>query len=138
MRLNSSTFGKAGEEEVAAYLKRRLWHIIARNYKTNGGELDIVAYRFGVLAFVEVKTRSSDLFGSPADAVTSEKKKRLRKASYGFTYEQMRKNSVPVWCFLRRDHVLRHVRKKRFDVAEVYMDRELKNKTINYIKNFFE
>ena len=138
MRLNNSTFGKAGEEAVASYLKKRLWHVIAQNYKTNGGELDIVAYRFGVLAFVEVKTRSSDSFGAPADAVTAEKKKRIRKASYGFAYEQMRRNSVPVWCIIKQDHVLRRVRKKRFDVAEVYMDREMKEKRINYIKNFFE
>lgn len=138
MPLNSSTFGKAGEEAVASYLKKRLWRVIARNYRSRGGELDIVAYRFGVLAIVEVKTRSSDAFGSPSDAVTAEKQRRIKSAYYGFAYEQMKYKSVPVWSFLRREQVLRHVRKTRFDVAEVYMDRAMQNKTINYIKNFFE
>lgn len=137
MPLNNLTFGKAGEEAVASYLKKRLWHIIAQNYRTNGEELDLVAYRFGVLAFVEVKTRSSDAFGSPADAVTAVKQRHIKNAAGGFVYEQMKRDSVPVWCALKRDHVLRHVRKKRFDVAEVYMDRAMTSKKINYIKDFF-
>ena len=138
MRSNSLTFGKAGEEAVAAYLKKRLWRVIAQNYRTNGSELDLVAYRFGVLAFVEVKTRSSDAFGAPADAVDSTKMRHLKNAASGFAYEQMHGDAVPVWSFIKRDHVLRHVRRMRFDVAEVYMDRAMTSKTINYIKDFFE
>jgi putative endonuclease len=58
--------GKAGEEHVSAYLERLGWRIAARNYRVKGGEIDIIAEKDGVIAFVEVKTRK---FGSLSDGV---------------------------------------------------------------------
>lgn len=49
--------GHLGERLAGRYLARRGWHILARNWSGAGGEIDIVALRAGVLAFVEVKTR---------------------------------------------------------------------------------
>jgi putative endonuclease len=50
--------GQLGEILAGRYLVRRGWKIVARNWSGAGGELDIVALRAGVLAFVEVKSRA--------------------------------------------------------------------------------
>lgn len=123
--MNSSTFGKAGEEAAAARLKKNKWHIIAVNYRTSGGELDIVAFRRGVLAFVEVKTRSNESFGTPAEAVDAQKRHSLKNAAGGFVYEQMKYGRLPVYSRLLHRHIMRKVKKCRFDIAEVYMTRDL-------------
>lgn len=100
------------------------WNIVARNYGTSGGELDIVAFRKGVLAFVEVKTRSNSSFGTPAEAVDEKKKARIKNAAAGFVYEQMQNGRLPVYSRLLRRRVYRRVKKCRFDIAEVYMTRD--------------
>ncbi len=70
---------RSGEEVAAAYLVRRGWRILGRNVRCGRtGEIDIVAERGGILAFVEVKTRRTDRFGTPAEAVTWRKQARIR------------------------------------------------------------
>jgi putative endonuclease len=49
--------GRRGEESAAAHLRRRGFAVLARNVRTRHGEIDLIARRGGVLAFVEVKTR---------------------------------------------------------------------------------
>ena len=51
--------GRIGESLAAVYLEQRGWRIVERNVRFREGEIDIVAARAGVLAFVEVKTRRS-------------------------------------------------------------------------------
>jgi putative endonuclease len=53
------------------------FHILARNFRTRSGEIDFVAEENGVLCFIEVKGRSHDAFGAPAEAVTAEKQRRI-------------------------------------------------------------
>ncbi|OKL50366.1 hypothetical protein BM477_01625 [Boudabousia marimammalium] len=55
------------------------WEILDRNWRCRNGEIDIVACKGRHLAVIEVKTRSSDAFGSGAEAVTVTKVKRMRK-----------------------------------------------------------
>ena len=70
---------RSGEDIAAGYLARHGWTILGRNVRCGRtGEIDIVAERGGILAFVEVKTRSSDRFGTPAEAVTWKKQARIR------------------------------------------------------------
>ncbi|MBI3622281.1 MAG: YraN family protein, partial [Nitrospirae bacterium] len=58
MLLNDAQrFGRAGEAEAARHLQRAGYRIVARNYRTRFGEIDLVAYDAAVLAFVEVKAR---------------------------------------------------------------------------------
>lgn len=53
--------------------------MVARNWRCRDGELDLIARRGSVLVFCEVKARTSELFGSAAEAVTPAKQARLRR-----------------------------------------------------------
>lgn len=74
-----SRFGQSGEELACAYLQRRRYTILARNVRRRMGEIDIVAHdpRENMLVFVEVKTRRSAKYGTPAEAVTPQKQRSL-------------------------------------------------------------
>jgi len=73
--------GALGEKLAAKYLKKRGYRILARNYSTDSGEIDIVAYDHGVVAFVEVKTRTTDEFGPPESAVTPHKMRQIQRVA---------------------------------------------------------
>lgn len=113
--------GKWGEELVAEDLKRRGWKILERNWRCRFGELDIVAEKGGVLAFVEVKLRKNDRYGSAGAFVTADKQRKLRMAAESFLQRYPSKLQP------------------RFDVAQVYAPvGELAEKsTISYIENAF-
>jgi putative endonuclease len=70
--------GAAGESAAAAWYEARGYEVVASNWRCRAGELDLVVRRGRTLAFVEVKTRSSDRFGLPAEAVTPVKQRRIR------------------------------------------------------------
>lgn len=69
--------GRRGEDAATAFLTRRGWTVLARNWRCPGGELDIVAVDGAELVVVEVKTRTSDRFGHPFEAVDARKRARL-------------------------------------------------------------
>ncbi|MHA7986864.1 YraN family protein [Rathayibacter sp. CAU 1779] len=71
--------GRRGEDLAARYLRQQGYRILARNWRCAQGEIDIVAEKAGAVAVVEVKTRSSTLFGHPFDAITPIKAARLRR-----------------------------------------------------------
>ena len=73
--------GDSGEQFAAELLENAGFEIIQRNYLTKRGEIDIIAHKDGVLHFIEVKTRTTDCCGTPAEAVTDIKKRRLRRAA---------------------------------------------------------
>lgn len=74
----AESLGKYGETVAATYLSNLGYQIVERNWRTSTGELDIIAYRDGILAFVEVKTRTSAAFGHPAEAVGNKKLRRIQ------------------------------------------------------------
>ncbi len=115
--------GTKGERLVEKYLAKKGYKIVANNYTVAGSEIDIVAYKKKILVFVEVKTRSGDSFGAPADAVNELKRRKLRFAARGFWHEQQKYGRLPVWSPLRRDFALRKVEAARLDIAEVYIER---------------
>lgn len=71
--------GKQGERLAAEYLVQKGYEILAMNYRKRYGEIDIIARRRTTLIFVEVKTRQSDRFGTPFDAVDSRKQRQLTR-----------------------------------------------------------
>ena len=78
--MNKRSFGAIGEQLAAEYLEKKGFVILDRNYRSGRfGEVDIVALEKDFLCFIEVKTRTSSNFGSPAEAVghTKEKLKSL-------------------------------------------------------------
>jgi putative endonuclease len=71
--------GKNGEDAAAAWYTAAGYEILDRNWRVRDGELDLVVRNARTLAFCEVKTRRSDAFGLPAEAVGTRKQLRLRK-----------------------------------------------------------
>jgi len=71
--------GRYGEDVAAAYVRDAGWVVLDRNWRGAGGELDLVALDGTELVAVEVKTRRTATFGSPAEAVTPRKLARVRR-----------------------------------------------------------
>lgn len=69
--------GAEGEQRAAEFLERAGYRIVARNVRAGGVEIDLVAIRGRVLAFIEVKTRRSRSHGRPEEAVDARKRARL-------------------------------------------------------------
>jgi putative endonuclease len=81
MTTKTQAFGRWGEETAAAYLEAKGYTILARNFHTAHGEIDIVASKAAGLIFIEVKTRSSHTFAYPEDSVTQRKQAHLLSAA---------------------------------------------------------
>lgn len=73
--------GQMGETLAALYLQNRGYRIVERNFRTRVGEIDLIAAIRDEVHFVEVKTRTSTSYGSPAEAVTGKKQVHLRRAA---------------------------------------------------------
>lgn len=80
--------GKKGEDLAVAFLKKKKWKIVERNYRKQYGEIDIIAIDPStssgqksepVLVFIEVKTRTSNAYGTPFEAITLRKIKPILK-----------------------------------------------------------
>lgn len=113
--------GQAGEQAVADALERQGYEIVARNYHSRCGEIDIIAEKDGLLAFVEVKARNPRSKGTPAEAVTPAKQKKLIETA--MLYLQESQSGL----------------QPRFDVAEVYFEGKETEKVvrIRYIEDAF-
>jgi putative endonuclease len=76
--------GLEGEQLAVRHLRRLGYTIICRNYRSPLGEIDIIARHRGVLVFVEVKSRSTEAFGSPKLAVTPAKQRKLSQVAWHY------------------------------------------------------
>ncbi len=135
-KLNSRTFGRIGEDEVIAFMKRHGYKIVTANYNTGYGELDIVALKRGVLVFTEVKTKHNERFCRVVDELTSKKIASVKRAAYFFRRWDGIERRVAFFPFNKR--FLRYTRKYkeyRFDFAEVIINDGVKR--IIYTKNAF-
>ena len=111
--------GKRGESVAAKFLRKQGYKVIYRNFKhRRGGEIDLVCRDQDVLVFVEVKTRSSRDFGSPAEAVSSDQQRRISLGALAW----LRMLDNPQVVF-------------RFDIVEVLM--EAGKPECNLLRNAF-
>lgn len=100
----SHKLGRAGEELAADYLEKLGYQIIIKNLYTPYGEIDLVVKKNKLICFVEVKSRSTEYFGSPADAVNYKKQERIRKSALwwlqerGCHYDEIRFDVVGILC----------------------------------------
>jgi putative endonuclease len=90
--------GAAGEDAVASWYEAAGYQVLDRNWRCQTGELDLVVTRGHTLVFCEVKTRRSDAFGAPMEAVTFTKQRRLRALAAQWLTERS-----PGRCELRFD-----------------------------------
>jgi putative endonuclease len=97
--------GRFGEDVAARHLEAAGLQILARNWRCREGELDVVARDGTHLVFVEVKTRSSLAYGSPAEAVHRRKSARIRQLALRWLLEQRESGEHEFWSDLRFDVV---------------------------------
>ena len=79
--------GRDGEDEAARFLEARGLSVVARNVRAGGGEIDLVAGDGGTVVFVEVKWRRDASRGTPAEAVTPFKRRKLLSAARAWLAE---------------------------------------------------
>lgn len=82
---NTRSFGTQGEDYAVKLLRAKGYKILTRNFRSKFGEIDIVAQEGDTLVFIEVKTRWSDKFGAPEEAVTSRKLFKIKKTAEYFS-----------------------------------------------------
>ena len=83
--MDRKTIGRLGERIAIQFLKKRGYKIVDSNFRTDLGEVDIVAYDKEVLAFVEVKTRSLNCLVEPEASVGRKKRRKLRQLADLYT-----------------------------------------------------
>lgn len=107
--------GAYGEERAARYLIARGLQVIERNWRCDGGEIDIVLRDGATLVVCEVKTRTSLTAGTPHEAITDAKLARLKRlgerwaAEHDVRPEGIRIDLVAVLCRRRGAPVVEHV-----------------------------
>lgn len=112
--------GDRGEAEVARYLRKKGYALLASQWRCRFGELDLVAKdKRGTVCFVEVKLRSAGAIGLPREFVDTRKQERLRTAAAA--YLSTHDIDAPA----------------RFDVAEVYAENDGALR-VEYLENAFE
>lgn len=79
--MNTVEFGRIGEEYAAGILQKIGLTVIAQNYHSRFGEIDIIAVNEQYIVFAEVKTRVQGCLGVPADAVGLQKQRRIIKTA---------------------------------------------------------
>lgn len=119
MTEKTKTLGKTGEDLAAAFLKKKGYKILFRNYQCPLGEIDIIAEHKKVLSFIEVKTRSTEKYGLPQEAVSPSKQAKISRVALAFIQRYKMEN-----------------REARFDVVAVLL---LPQETrVDLIENAFE
>lgn len=116
---NPKLIGALGEYTAARKLREDGYEIFSKNFATPVGELDLVAFKKGLLCFVEVKTRQHDSLYRPADAVDFRKAENIKSAAASYINKYKLNYKI------------------RFDIIEVYIDENGKVVDTQHIINAF-
>lgn len=85
--INNRASGKTSEDLAVEFLIAKGMRVVKRNFHFGRvGEIDIIAEDGQTLVFIEVKARSSTLYGTPEEAVTLAKQRAIRKVAQGYLY----------------------------------------------------
>lgn len=87
MTAGRRALGAHGEALAARWYESRGYRVVARNWRCRDGELDLVLARGSLIVFCEVKTRRSNAYGSPAEAVTPAKQARIRRLAVRWLHD---------------------------------------------------
>src|SRR4051812_12055087 len=90
----SHRLGSACETLAASYLEAKGWSVLARNFRFGHREIDLIARRGDVVAFIEVKARSGTGFGHPLEAITGLKRSEIQKAARAWIAQHGGRNYV--------------------------------------------
>ena len=110
--------GKDGEAMAVIWLAEHGYHILHQNWRHHNWEVDIIAYKEKRLHVIEVKTRSSDIFGYPEENMDSKKMQYLINAAEEYMYQ------YPQWQQLQFDILAINIRKsgvEYFLIEDVYL-----------------
>ncbi len=112
-------FGRVCEDKAVLFLKKEGYRILEQNYENQYGEIDIIARDGDCLVFVEVKSRTSPIFGPPYLKITKKKKSNIVKSALAYS---IRHASLDSEC--------------RVDIVSICLDKE--DNQIELIKNAFD
>ena len=108
--------GRQGEQLAAEHLRRAGFRILDTNWRCADGELDIVAAERRILVVCEVKTRSGTRYGTPLEAITRQKRNRLRRLAvrwviaHGLLFDEIRVDAIGVLRSASGEFTVEHVR----------------------------
>ena len=109
--------GKKGEKLAVDFLLENGYEIAKRNYRFDKAEIDIIATKEDTLAIIEVKTRSSTVFGFPEEVITSKKKERMYRCAEFFLEEFSTGNSYEI-----QYHVAALIKRYKQKSIRIYTD----------------
>lgn len=100
--MSKKAIGDLGENFAAELYEKSGYTVVARNYHSRYGEIDLIAESEDTLCFVEVKTRNITSFGTPAEAVDYRKQKKLTLTAMKFlteteSFKQPRFDVIEIW-----------------------------------------
>ncbi len=114
MHKSRLSLGRRGEELAVAYLEHHDWTILSRNYRAGPKEIDLVAARGRVVAFVEVKTRATATGGTPLEPIRRAKRRAVEEAARRWILENGRPGTT-----YRFDAVAVRIRGARHEIEHV-------------------
>ena len=88
MKNHNYELGREGEKEAVRYLKNKGYEILETNWHYHRYEIDIIAKNKDILAIVEVKTRATEYFGDPEDAVDYKKRRKIVESADAYIEEK--------------------------------------------------
>ncbi|GAB6170038.1 YraN family protein [Clostridium carnis] len=120
MKNYNKDIGNYGEEIAYNYLKNKGYYTLAKNYRNKFGEIDLICKKDGIIIFIEIKSRYSNLYGTPKESVTYSKQKQIiNLCKFFINYKKLFQYNC------------------RFDVVEIFFNNINNTYIINHLEDAF-